>query len=359
MNKKTEVALKNTTKKIWQGLVVAALGAALLFYASASRQNIVRTLLLAVETVIPSLFPMLILSDFSVRTGLFRPHGKRFCRLLHRFFGISENGFAALLFGLCGGYLTGVKTAVSLFEAGAISGEEARHLSLFCVSPGLAFCITAVGDAMLGSKKLGFLFFITCTVTALLTGVICRPKKQLHTVFVPTQMKDTVGIAFCGSVRKSADAMLSLAAWMAVFAAAQGILESILPQSAAPFCRLLAEVTNAVHLCVQNKNLSLCAAALAFGGLCIFCQLLPELNVLNLRPLHFLTVRFLNGIGAGLLFECFSLLLPDQTALPCLYRRAKPFSTTPLSAFFLLFACLFFVLDLAPTRKTCYTVNGR
>lgn len=331
----------------------------LLFFATEIRQSILQSFTLAVGTVIPSLFPMLVLSNFTVLCGLFNIQSGKCNTLMQKLFGVTAQAVPALLFGMTGGYLTGIKTVKALYEAKNISLQEAQKLCCFCVAPGLAFSITAVGDGMFASKRIGMLFFFSCTAASLLLGFFSKGKgsrPQLNTTKTSAMQP---AAALCKAVAVSAEAMLSMTAWMTAFSALQTIALCLLPQKLQQIGMLFFEVTRAAQTCAQNGNLSLCAAAMGFGGLCISCQLLPDLQTLQVNPLRFAFCRLLNGITAGCISELLTLLLPDLRLLTCAAYPVKLSNTTPLSSFFLLLACLIFVLDLAPTKKTCYTVHGR
>jgi nucleoside recognition membrane protein YjiH len=73
-----------------------------------------RGLLLCVRTVIPSLFPFMVLSEWMVATGCGCLLGRLCEKPMRRLFGISGAGACALVMGLICGFPIGTKTAVSL-----------------------------------------------------------------------------------------------------------------------------------------------------------------------------------------------------------------------------------------------------
>lgn len=325
----------------------------LLLFANKVRDGVLQSLSLSVTTVIPGLFPFLVLSETAALSGLLTPHGKYTQMVMKQFFGLSPSCLPAVLFGLSGGFLSGIKTAVSLYTNGAITKKEAQRLCAFCFSPGPAFSISAVGCGMIANRQAGVLLFFACTLAAMLMG-ICTKKRSADLLSVSAVAHEKLSVSFTMAVQKSAAACLSLSAWMAVFAALQAMLFALLPAHIRIYFSLFAEVTSASVQAVRNADLPLCAAVLSFGGLCIFCQLLPDLQQLDFSPFVFLRNRIVHAILAYIVCKAGLFFFPSADMhIPVM--QTKAYSKNPASAFFLLLACFIFILDLAPRKKTWYT----
>ena len=90
-----------------------------------------RGLTLCAKTVIPSLFPFMVISELLVSSGAGEALGRLFSRMMRRIFGISGAGASALFLGSMCGFPVGAKTAVSLYDRGVISRSECQHLFTF------------------------------------------------------------------------------------------------------------------------------------------------------------------------------------------------------------------------------------
>ena len=346
------------SKKQSAGVLILLAGGLLLLFTKEVKTEIANALALSVETVIPGLFPFLILCETAAEAGMLQPNNPKiqsaFTHLLH----LSPACAPAVLFGLTGGYLTGVKTAVALYQKHTITQREAQRLCLFTVSPGLAFAVSAVGTGLLGHTAAGWLLFASCTLAALLLGIFAAGKSQIQTKTLPPVQPLPIAVVFTQAVQKSASACLALSAWMAVFAAIKAAVFPLLPQAAQPFFVLLAEVTTGCIQGISYRSLPLCAAVLGFGGLCIFCQLLPDLQALELSSLVFLRYRLLQA-GLSACFCKLGLFLFPTADFSLQTMLMHPYSINPTASVFLLLACYIFILDLAPRKKTWYTEGGR
>ena len=94
---------------------------------------------LCVRTVIPSMFPFLVLSIFltgqmfSLRLRWLRPLG----RLLH----LPENAEVIFLVGLLGGYPMGAQCIRQAYDTGGLSRPDAQRMLCFCSNAGPAFFV--------------------------------------------------------------------------------------------------------------------------------------------------------------------------------------------------------------------------
>lgn len=344
--------MKNRIRNFFLILFILSIGGGLLTFSKQVREAVLQAFSLSVSTVIPGLFPFLVLSDFACN-ALHVKASEKANRITNKLFGIPAAGLPAILFGLTGGFLTGCKTALALYENEQITKRQAQNLACFCFSPGLSFAVSAIGNGLFNNSRTGFLLFFCCTFSVLLIVPFLQKEKRIKTP-VPT-IKNGIPLShiFTLSVSKSALSCLQLTAWMAIFASLQAILLAILPASTHATLSLLFEVTAGAVQCVKRTDIPLCAAVLGFGGLCIFFQLLPDLQKIGLSALRFLRYRLMQAI---LSFGFCKLALFFFPALGIAQNAVliKTYSVNPTASVFFLFACFIFILDLAPPKKMCY-----
>ncbi len=345
---------KRTNLLLSAGVLIAAV--LFVIFSAQIRNTVIQALSLAVGTVIPGLFPFLVLSDFACRAGLLQPKGKAVRFLTSKLFALPAGAVPCILFGLTGGYVTGIRTAVTMHESGLLTKEQAQKLGLFCVSPGLAFSVCAVGNAMLASTSAGLLLFFSCTLAAIVTGLLIPDKQKKQPASASPQILQSKAECFTKAVQNSAVVCLHLSAWMALFASLQAVFTAFLPPKANAVFVLFSEVSAGCLQAAKTTSLPLCAAVTGFAGLCIFCQLLPDLLKLNISPFRFLQYRLLQG-ALSALFCKIGLFLFPQLGLTQTAAKMYLSKVNPTSSFFLLLMCFIFILDLAPTKKLCYDVR--
>lgn len=133
-----------------------------------------RGLTLCVNTVIPSLFPFMVISELLVGSGAGEALGRILSKPMQWLFGASGAGSSAVVLGSLCGFPVGASTAVSLYDHNLISKRECEHLLTFVSNPSSAFLITAVGVSMYGNRRLGVLLYGVVLGCGLFMGLLFR-----------------------------------------------------------------------------------------------------------------------------------------------------------------------------------------
>lgn len=196
---------------------------------------------LCTVTVIPALFPFMVLSEMLVSGGALEILGRTVARPLSKMLDISKQGAAALVLGLICGFPIGSRSAISLYERGMISRGELEHLMAFCNLPGSAFLIGAVGAGMFGSRRFGVLLYAAHIVSALAVGCLSKgffvekKKKAEFCNFAKERGKREGAIAvFTKAVSNSASNMLMICAFIVFFSAVMGVVGSAVREASLP-----------------------------------------------------------------------------------------------------------------------------
>ena len=188
---------------------------------------------LCVNTVIPSLFPFMVLSELFVSSGAARFFGKLFGAPLSKLFGVSDEGSIVWLLSIFCGFPIGVRSAISLYERGRISHGELEHLCAFCNGPSSAFLISAVGSSLFGSKRFGILLYAAHIISSFFIGVCSRfyfsgKGREYCSVNNQTRKIDEkFSVCFSRAVTSSASSMLFICAFVIFFSALTGFLRII------------------------------------------------------------------------------------------------------------------------------------
>ena len=115
----------------WRAAACLALsGVLVLFLAEAGfvRAAAAEALSLCAGSVIPALFPFLVVSSLLLSLGLGELLSPMLAGLMEPLFRVDGVGSSALLLGLVGGYPIGAKTAADLYRGGRLSRPEAERL---------------------------------------------------------------------------------------------------------------------------------------------------------------------------------------------------------------------------------------
>ena len=282
---------------------------------------------LCVETVIPSLFPFMVVSSLMVSSGV----GTRICRPLiypsRLLLGISECSACAALLGNACGLPVGAKVLCKMYDEGKISKRELEGVLALSNNPGSGFVISAVGISLFGSVKIGIILYVSLILSALIVGMISRfsirdskAKITGSSIVLKTDSKNDFAGMFTSAVHDSALSMLSVCAMIAFFSSFVGCVGATLvrfgvPQTPIALISSVFEVSggvSALSILPKSCALVLTAAALGWSGLSVHFQVI---SLCSGRGISFKRY-FLSKIAQSLL----------SAALIAIFMRIAPIS---------------------------------
>lgn len=262
-------------------------------------------LALCAASVVPALFPFLAISTMLVALGFgawISPHLSGLMALYR----LPGSAGSALLLGLVGGYPIGAKTAADLYERGLLTSAEAEHLLAFCNNSNPVFLISVLGAGVFGSVRTGVYLWLIHVLSALLTGLLFRGKRnssvRQRVLRKPACQKiPSLPSAFVEAVRSSALSQLSVCAFVVLF--------YVLAQ---PFAGLGGRLGPALVGLVELFSLTpllpptpfgfiLASGCAGWSGLSVLCQTAAVLEGSGLRLRNCLLGKALQGVIAALL----------------------------------------------------------
>lgn len=341
-------------------LLCLALGALLLYGSAPLRQGVAQGLRMTAQSLIPSLFPFLVLCSFftgsSAYLALSRPLGP-----LARLFRLPPCAGGVILLSLVGGYPAGAKMIRTLLEQGQITPRQGEAMLCFCFGSGPAFAIGVVGSGVFGSARAGLLLFAAHTAASLITGLLFtrRLPPVRPSVQKPSAEKPPLSAAFVEAVSGSVSALIAIGGFVMLFCGLIALLDSLSLFAAldrlcggwaSPLLPGLLEVTGGC-LSQQRAGISgllFCAFFLSFGGFCVHAQVYGLLGPHAPSYPRFLLSRLVcGGIStAALLFSLRFVPLSLPASLPIGEPVVSLFSVSPLSALFFFFLVWSFVYQM-------------
>lgn len=250
-------------------------------------------------TLIPSLYPFLIVSSLMINLNITAIFERYLSGLSKALFNLPGKCVGVILLSLTGGFPVGGKMVRELYLRGEISEIQAKRLLLFCVCPGPAFTISSVGFYMLGSKKAGLIIYISLVISSLLMGIVLRffteydsYKYRENFAEEPPGFSD----ALLGSVSSGSSSMLSICAWVIIFSCVNKLIE-IMPLTSGfkLFLFCITEVTNGCLVSCGNLPVPIIAGIIGFGGICTHFQVMSAVTAVKLKYKYFITARVVNA----------------------------------------------------------------
>lgn len=352
-----KISFKKTVSHLPKILCTLFLITFILLNPKSASDGIKNGITLLLSTVIPSLFPFLVIASYIASADSFKILSKFFERTTFLIFKISPDGFIPILMGLLGGYPVGAKITSDLYKSGRLTQNEAERLMYFTVNSGPAFTITAVGLSMLNNYYSGLILYFSNILTAVTLGFLCRfLSDNTHPNTQEIKLKDKA-YAFINSVSSGSNAIINISAWVLTFACLSGIIESFnLERDINLFLNAIFEVTNGCKICCGNTSLPVISAILGFGGLSVICQVSPYFTCCKVKFRNFLVSRILNASLCA--FYTYGLLkiFPQAEETAIIYSNkttAFGITYTMGAALILIIMCIFFILQVDNRKKVC------
>lgn len=291
-----------------------------------AEEQMKRGMRICFDTLIPSLFPFMVISELLVRSGACKPISRLLKIPMAALFGVSGECASALLIGIICGFPVGAKAAAALYSRGDITKSECEHLLSFCNFPSAPFMVFAVGEGMFGSRNVGIFLYLTLLFFGLLCGILLRPKERKYDDIKASEAvssNENVLSIFSSSIVSASSSVISVCAFVTFFTCIVGCISSLFGAgSNSPLCALLFsffELTSGCAACTSLDSprtaLILAAAAGGWSGLSVFLQIYSltrtEGEKLSLVP--YIKAKALNALLCASATSLMTYLFPSFT----------------------------------------------
>lgn len=229
-------------------------------------------LVLCLRTVVPSLFPMFVLSGLMVSalTG----SGHRALSILEDLLCLPKGGGSLFLLGAVGGFPVGAQCIVQAMDVGSLSRHDAERMLGFCNNCSPAFLFGILGSVLADSYAPLFVFLIQLE-TAMVTARIF-PSVSGQALDVP---RSTPSLP--QAVTRAVRSMVSVCAWVILAGVITGFLNrwlfTFLPEPVPAIITGLMEITGGVlglnEISDEGLRFVLCCIFVCFGGVSVLLQI--------------------------------------------------------------------------------------
>lgn len=258
------------------------------------------------STLLPSLFPFMVLAQFIATTRL----GQLLCRPLSpvlRRLRLPPCAGSVMIMGLLGGYPSTAQLVSVYVGKGALTKEQGDFLLCAFTAAGPAFLLSGVGTAMHGSLRFGLLLYISGVLTSVMLAFLFR-RLVTETKGRPVRFEPMSSIqGFVEAVRGSAAALISVTAFVCLFASLSFLFESM------PLSQGILEISiGCLNACALSPTLSLVLTAsfIGFSSLSVICQIGGLTVPCGIGLKHFLFSRFAAAVLQPLCALFLNLLFP-------------------------------------------------
>lgn len=242
-------------------LTALCLAAYLLLDSEAALLRAREAMALWAYAVAPSLFPFLALLPALTDDQSLKVYERLFGKAMNRLFRVSGACAAPCLIGLIAGSPAGSVATLRAYQAGAISGRDARVLSALSTGVGPVFIISSVGGGMMNDVSQGVRLLACVWISSFLTAFLVSfiRREGDNTFFEGGRCENPPG-----AIREAVFGILTVAGYMTFFRVFAGGL----PGSIYAFF----EVSGGCSVAAESDNFVMASAVIGFGGICLIVQ---------------------------------------------------------------------------------------
>ena len=239
-------------------------GAALILDSRCAAEAARDALCLCARTLVPSLFPLFVISGMLV-------HDLQRFRMppLSRLLGVPDGGEGIWVLGLLGGFPVGAAAISQAVEQGCLSKKDGERMLGLCSLCGPPFLL-GVLPGFLPMSQVMYLFVLQLQ-TSLLMAAFWPGKSAAR--LSPTGNSVTLPSA----VRRAVDSVLTVCAWVVLAGVVTGLLRRwlfpLLPDFLGILLTGFLELTTGIFTLPERGHFLLCTLFVCFGGISVLLQI--------------------------------------------------------------------------------------
>ncbi len=299
-----------------------------LSYPKLSSGSIISSIHFCINILVPSLFPFIFVSSFSIKSRLASKLELIFMPLT-KLFKLPMICGTSVFLSYIGGYPCAAEGIKILLESNKISIKQAERMLCFCICAGPAFIINVLGVSLLNNPKVGYILLLSHILSSVLIGIGCAlfSNDDLK-VNSSTDFNEELQIseALIESTTGTSYSVINMCSFVVLFSCILSIIKelnllSIVYSFFEIFNVSRDNVYAIISLALEISSGCLNAASLrispiilsfflGFGGVCVQLQILSIFKGVNISKLKFISFRFVHGILSSILTYFLFLLIP-------------------------------------------------
>ena len=270
-------------------------------------RSITNSLKLCLSSIIPSVFPFMILSDFLISNlEMSYPSSRKS--------GLSSTMYVKIIVFLIGnicGFPLGVHLASKLNDKNLLSDEDYIFISSISSNASLAFIVSGVGLGMRSSLNDGILLYISIFFATIITSTIYKKKTSAR--FLSGNIEKNI-FSLSSSIRNATLSSIFVCSYIMFFSMITNFIISLnLPQALTLLLASFLEIGNGAYIISRSnlsRSLSLAYTAftLGFSGISVYMQI-SNIMEKKMNTSKYFMIKLTEGIIAFIITFVISKLL--------------------------------------------------
>ncbi len=263
-------------KGLYLGYLTLALVFAVLLFSSKASLSALNGMKLCAYKLIPTLFPMMVLSGIIVRSGVLFALSRLGNKIMMPLFGISGIYIVPMLIGTIGSAPAGASAVKGVAGKNDPSGSASAFLLSSVVSVG--FLVSAAGNGLLSSPKRGAALYVFQMISVMVSAIFMRSKNEDKADNISYNLDSpSVSGVIAQSIREAAENMLAVCGSVIFFSSLCGIAFTLpLGIRTKVFVSAFLELASGLKIISESFPPDLAfiimSGAVGWSGLSMICQ---------------------------------------------------------------------------------------
>lgn len=276
----------------------------LFIYSKELKENILFTLELWVNNLIPSIFPFLLFANLFRNYGIIDILNNFFGPIIQKIYNLPKEASFPIIMSMFSGFPTGSKYVKDLLNNKEITENEANCLITFTNYSNPLFVISIIGETLLGNKRIGIIIYIIHIITGLIIGLLFKNRNLLKSkkTNINKSNKEKLMPILVKSIKEIFEILLNVLGIMLFFNIIITILNKILKETIlTTIIKSIIEITSGINLISKlNINIrikaSIIGALLSFSGLSVHFQTKSIIEGSNIKYNRYLYARIFHSL---------------------------------------------------------------
>lgn len=235
------------------------------------------------ETVIPALFPLLILAIL-INNAV---NGRKIKVLepVRKICGIPKGAESILVLGLTGGYPVGAQCIYQSYRSGQLSRSDSQRMLMFCNNAGPAF-IFGISASLFSQPLMPWRLWLVHIISAVMVGILVSDNTSQCEVALSSKR-----ISFVDAMNTAMRTLGNICCWVILFRICIHILIKWLRHyCSADFLIVMSGLLELTNGCIESAGIPdesvrfvLISAFLGFGGCCVAMQTAAVVKELGIK----------------------------------------------------------------------------
>ena len=265
---------------------------------------------LFLKNIMPSLFPMFIISSILVEIDIPKVLGNIFKKPMNILFKTKGEGAFIFFMSMITGFPSSAKYINDLLNKKQINTKDAQKILMFSFFSNPLFIVNTVGIMFLKSQKIGIMLLISHILGNIIIGIIFKNNNQTKNIpntkinnlkYLNTKINNTnLFKVLITSIKTSIETLINIFGIITFFLIIINILFKTKNIITIPLIGILEMTSGLKYLSLSNIDYNikvlLSMFLISFGGFSVHFQIMSILHKKKVKYLPFLISRIIHGI---------------------------------------------------------------